>query len=81
MPGPRLEVAELLVFHLVELGEQLGDQSVGTAVVGEEIVADAVTSWTPKNLVAVLAQEIAGALLSRVPGSGPIVEDVRGRPP
>jgi hypothetical protein len=52
MPGLRVEIAERFVLHLVELGEQLGDQAVGTAVVGEEIVADAVTSWTPKNLVA-----------------------------
>ena len=62
MPGLGVEITERFIFHLVELSEQLGDQSVGTAVVGEEIVADAVTSWTPKNLVAVLAQEIAGAL-------------------
>ena len=64
MPGPRLEIAELLV-HLVELGEQLGDQPVRRAVIGEQIVADAVPARAPQQLVAVEAQIIAGGLQVR----------------
>ena len=62
MPGPRIEVAERLVLHLVELGKQLGDQPVWAAMVGEKIMADSVTAWSPKNLEAILTQKIASAL-------------------
>src|SRR3954453_11324866 len=61
VPGPRLEIAELLV-DLVELREQLGDQPVGPAVIGEEVVADAVPARAPDELVAVEAEKIAGGL-------------------
>src|SRR5215216_5749479 len=62
MPRPRIEVAERFVLHLVEFGEQLRDQAVRGAMIGKEIVADAVPPRPPENLVAVLAQKIAGAL-------------------
>ena len=39
MPWPRIEVAELLVEHLVELGEQLDDLVVRIAVVSVDVVA------------------------------------------
>src|SRR5438876_8542787 len=65
MPWPRLEVAERFIFHQVELGEELGDHSVRAAVIGEEIVPDAVPARTPKNLESVPAQEIAGRLHMR----------------
>src|SRR5215472_6344499 len=61
MPRPRLEIAELLV-HAVELGEGLGDHAVRRAVVGEKIVADAVTARAPEQLVAMTAEEVAGRL-------------------
>src|ERR1700685_3926460 len=61
VPRPRLEIAELLV-HAVELGEQFGDQAGRTAMIGEEVVADAVTAGPPKKLVAVDGQEIARRL-------------------
>src|SRR5688572_3643601 len=50
MPGPRLEVAEFLV-HAVQLGEQLGDQSVRAAMVAKQVVADAVPPGPPEQLV------------------------------
>src|SRR6516164_8344063 len=46
MPRPRLEIAEFFV-HAVELGEGLGDQAVRRAMVGKQIVADAVPSRPP----------------------------------
>ena len=49
MPGLGVEIAERLVLHLVELGEQLRDQPVRAAMVGEEIVADAVPSGAGKS--------------------------------
>src|SRR5262245_22525937 len=61
VPGARLEIAEFLV-HAVELGEQLGDQPVGRAVVGEQVVADAVPPRPPQQLVAVETEIVAGGL-------------------
>ena len=49
MPRPRLEISELLV-HLVELGEQLGDQPVRRAVIGKEIVTDTVPAGPHSSL-------------------------------
>src|SRR4029079_2689081 len=59
MPGPRLEIAKRLV-HLVELGEQLGDQAVRRAVIGEQVVADAVPAPAPHELIAAAAYAIPG---------------------
>src|SRR6478736_1935984 len=59
MPRPRLEMAELFV-HLVELREQFGDQPVRRAVIGEQVVADAVAAGAPQQLVAVQAEVVAG---------------------
>src|SRR5436853_4150213 len=58
MPWPRLEIAELLV-HPVKLGEELSDQTGRTAMIREQVVADAVPAGSPKELVAVDAEEIA----------------------
>ena len=41
MPRARREIAELFILHLVELGKELGNQPVWTAMIGEEVVADA----------------------------------------
>src|SRR5580698_7324255 len=46
VPRPRLEITELLV-HAVQLGEQFGDQASRTAMIGEEVVADAVAARSP----------------------------------
>src|SRR5580704_15199469 len=59
MPRPRLEIAKLLV-HPVELGEGLGNQAVRRAMIGEQIVPDAVPARSPQQLVTVQAEEIAG---------------------
>ena len=52
VPRPRLEIAEFLV-HAVELGEQFGDQARRAAMIGEQVVADAVTARSPQQLVAI----------------------------
>src|ERR1051325_2048714 len=65
MPRPGIEIAERLVLHLVEFGKQLGDQSVRAAMIGEQVVADAVPPRSPQRLVAVEAEEIAGVLQMR----------------
>src|SRR5271166_1350843 len=38
VPGPRLEIAELLVLHLIELAEQFDHLIVGIAVIGGDVV-------------------------------------------
>src|SRR5581483_10744444 len=38
VPGPRIEITEVLVEHLVELGEQLDDLVVRIAVIGVDVV-------------------------------------------
>ena len=48
--------------HAVELAEQLDDLAVGIAVVGEDVVADAVPAGAPDQRIAVARQEIAGGL-------------------
>jgi hypothetical protein len=55
VPRAWLEIAELLV-HAIKLGKRLGDETVGRAVIGEEVVADAVSAGPPKELVAVEAE-------------------------
>jgi len=42
--GTRLEVAERLVLHLIELGEQLGESSLRAAVIARTDCAHAVAS-------------------------------------
>src|ERR1700751_2654948 len=61
VPRPRLEIAGLLV-PAVELGEQFGDQAGRAAMIGEEIVADAVAARSPQQLIAVDRQKIARRL-------------------
>src|ERR1700678_1399079 len=46
VPRPRLEIAEFLV-HAVELGKSFGNQAIRRAVIGKEVVADAVTTRSP----------------------------------
>ena len=58
VPRPRFEIAELLV-HAVELAERLGDQPVRPAVIGEEIMADAVPARPPQQLIAVETEKVA----------------------
>src|ERR1700683_3695751 len=47
VPGPRLEIAQLFV-HAVKLGEQLGNEAGRAAVIGEQVVADAVAARPPQ---------------------------------
>ena len=42
MPGARLEEAEVLVLHQIELGIELDDVVVGIAMKDEQVVADRV---------------------------------------
>src|SRR5437868_4766084 len=65
MPRAWIEIAELLVQHLVELGEKFGDQPARAAMIGKEVVADTMAPWPPQRPVAVEAEEVAGALQVR----------------
>src|ERR1700719_232953 len=59
VPQPRIEIAERLVHHLVELGEQLDDLVVGIAVICEDVVARPVAARTPDDRNVLAAEEIA----------------------
>src|SRR4029077_19786193 len=49
----------------IELGECLGDQAIRRAMIGKQIVADAMPAGTPEELIAVQAEKIAGLLHMR----------------
>src|SRR5216683_1880263 len=73
VPGARIKIAERFILHLIELGEQLGDQSVRASMISEKVMADAVTARPPQDPEAVPAQEIASGL-----DMGPITQLERG---
>ena len=46
MDAPRLINAELLV-DTVEFAEELDDLAIGIAMIGRDVVTDAVSDWAP----------------------------------
>src|ERR1700690_1321431 len=62
MPRPRLEIAEVLIQHLVEFGEHFDDRVIGIAVICVDIVTGAMTARTPDNGNFLGAEEIARRL-------------------
>src|SRR5580692_3136540 len=60
MPGPRLEIAEVLVDHLVELAEEFDHLIVRIAVIGGEVVTGPVAQRPPDDRNFPLAEQIAG---------------------
>src|SRR5215472_2284275 len=59
MPRPRLEIAELLVLHLVELAEQFDHLIVRIAVIGGDVVARAVAQRAPYDRDLLLPEQVA----------------------
>ena len=62
VPRPRLEIAELLVLHLIELGIELDDVVVGVVVIGRDVVARPVPQRSPDDRNRLLAEQLAGVL-------------------
>src|SRR5207244_9055356 len=62
MPGAGLEIAQLLVFHLVELDVELDVLIVGVAVVDRDVVAGPVAHRPPVDRHLAQRQELAGVL-------------------
>src|SRR4029077_176866 len=62
VPRPRLEIAELLVVHQVEIGEELDRDAVGVLVIDRDVVSDEVADRTPKQLDVLAREEVAGAV-------------------
>src|SRR5579862_1998427 len=62
MPGPRLEIAEALVHHLVELAEEFDHLIVRIAVIGGDVVARPVAQRAPDDRNLALAEQVAGIL-------------------
>src|SRR5215470_14472718 len=49
MPRPRIEIAKLLVFHLIKLDIELDRVLVRIAVIGRNIMAGTVAQRAPRN--------------------------------
>src|SRR3954464_4751002 len=49
VPGARLEIAEFLVRHLVELAEELNDLLILVAMIGGDVVTGAVPQRSPDD--------------------------------
>ena len=62
VPRAGLEVAELLVVHPVQLGEELGQVAVGIVVIGEEVMPDAVATRAPHERITMGGEIVAGGL-------------------
>ena len=62
VPGTRLEIAERLVLHLVELGVELDHLVVVIAVVGRDVMARALAQRAPDDRDAPLPEQVAGIL-------------------
>src|SRR5258708_21583959 len=60
MPGPRLEIAEVLVHHLVELAEEFDHLIVRIAGIGGDVVPGAVAPRPPAGRRLSLAEQVAG---------------------
>src|SRR3981081_349670 len=60
MPRPRLEITELLVMHLVEIGEELDRDAVGILMIDRDVVPDQVTDRAPEQLDVLASEKIAG---------------------
>src|SRR5262252_3950807 len=62
MPRPRLEIAELLVEHQVDVGEELDGDAVGILVIDRDVVPDEVPDRPPEQLEVLAREEVAGAV-------------------
>src|SRR5262245_29965407 len=65
VPGPRIEIAERLVLHLIHLAEELDAHLVGVAMIDRNIVADDVPAGPPDQANVVLGEHFAGTLYFR----------------
>src|SRR3984885_4269800 len=62
MPWPRLEIAEVLVHHLVEFAEEFDHLIVRVAMIGGDVVARTVAQRSPDDRDPALAEQVAGIL-------------------
>src|SRR5262245_9685591 len=62
VPRPRLEIAEILVEHQVDVGEELDRDAVGVLVIDRDVVSAAVADRAPEQLDVLAREEVAGAV-------------------
>src|SRR5262249_1647871 len=62
VPGPRIEIAELLILHLVEFDIELDRVVVRVAVIGRDVVAGAMPHRAPEQLDLLGGEHLAGVL-------------------
>src|SRR5262245_64941546 len=62
MPGTRLEIAELLVEHLIHFAEELDDLIVVVAVVGGDVVTRAVEQGSNDDGNLIVGENIGGVV-------------------
>src|SRR5689334_1418144 len=62
MPGARLEVAQLLILHLVELAEQLDHLIIRLAIIDRDVMARPMADRAPDDVDLVPGEHVAGIL-------------------
>ena len=62
VPGTRFKVAQVLVEHDIQLGEQFDDLLVGVVVIGKDVVTGSVAAWPPQQGDAMPGKVIARLL-------------------
>jgi hypothetical protein len=62
VPRPRLEIAELLVEHEVDVGEELDGDTVRILVIDRDVVPDEVPDRPPEQLDVLAREEVASAV-------------------
>src|SRR5262245_58655240 len=58
MPRAGIEIAEILVLHLVDFGKKLDQKLIRIPVIGRDVVSDDVPDWTENESDVFLGQEI-----------------------
>ena len=62
MPGPRIEISQALVFHLIHLGEDLNSNAVRVHMIDCNIVTNVVSTWSPNKMEIVPGKVVADAV-------------------
>ena len=65
MPGTRFKVAQVFVEHDIQLGEQFDDLLVGIVVIGKDVVASSMATWSPEQRDTLPGKVVARLLYMR----------------
>src|SRR5579859_661248 len=65
VPGTRLKVTQVFVEHHIQLGEQFDDLLVGIVVIGKDVVASSMATWSPEQRDTLPGKVVARLLYMR----------------